>query len=124
MTSRFVIIACVAAMGVVIQSVLAQDADDGRTLEERVQSLERAIVSLDTRLELRTAPGGARVPAPGELARLEARISQLEQAIDRLGLALDRAERQAESAVREAAQARRDAMNAERIARDASMRVR
>jgi hypothetical protein len=122
--TRFVITACVAALGVVAQSAQAQDAGDRRTIEERVQLLERAIASLDTRLELRTAPGGAPVPAPGELARLEARIIQLEQAVDRLGLALERAERQTESAAREAAQARRDATNAERMARDASTRAR
>jgi len=90
-------------------------------LDERVAALERMVATLDTRLDIRTAPAPA--GADRDFA-LTSRIERLEAALDRLTLDLQRVERMADNAMREASDARRSAMNAENAARNAEMRAR
>lgn len=107
-----------AAVPVLVQSsALAQQPVP---LDERVAALERMVATLDTRLDIRTAPAPA---GAGDFA-LTSRIERLEAALDRLTLDLQRVERMADNAMREASDARRSAMSAENAARDAAMRAR
>ena len=99
-----------------------QDEQDDRelTLEERVEALERAVASLDTRLEARTT--GVR-PSGGNDS-LAQRVIDLERTIMALRTDLQRVDRTAANAARAATDAQRTAALAERIARDAATRVR
>ena len=90
-------------------------------LDERVAALERMVATLDTRLDIRTAPAP---PGAERDFALMSRIERLEAALDRLTLDLQRVERMADNATREASDARRSAMSAENAARDAAMRAR
>jgi hypothetical protein len=92
------------------------------TLEERVETLERLVASLDTRLEART--GGARESGALNEMLLAQRVEQLERVLAAIRSDLQRVERTAELAMRAADDAQRTAAAAERAARDAASRLR
>jgi len=103
----------------VIETAAAQDAErDEPTLEERVEELERAVASLDTRLAARTTGRNAEAPTP----LLEQRVTQLERSVAMLRADLQRIERTANAALQTATDAQRTAANAEREARAAASR--
>ncbi len=96
----------------------AAAAQEGRTLEERVATLELELETLADRVASRgnVAPSPLGTPE----AVLGGRVADLERSIDRFSADLQRLERQVDNAVRDAAEARRQAMSAERAARDAA----
>jgi hypothetical protein len=108
-----------ATVSALVQSLAL--AQEPVPLDERVAALERMVATLDTRLDIRTAPAPA---GPERDFALTSRIERLEAALDRLTLDLQRVERMADNAMREASDARRSAMSAESAARDAAMRAR
>lgn len=98
-----------------------RDRREELTLEERVAALERAVASLDTRLDARTVGRSEDVPAPGAAA-LEQRVAQLERTLAMLRADIDRIARTADTALRTATDAQRTAAIAEREARNAASR--
>ena len=93
-----------------------------RTMEERVDTLESTVATLETRLGLESS----RQPNLGGESgvALAGRVNTLERSLERLATEVQRVERLADTAARDAAAAQRDAMTAQQIAREAAMRVR
>jgi hypothetical protein len=89
--------------------------DDERTIEERMDALERALASLETRFDIAATLGESRGPAAEE-----ARIMALERELERVVMELERVRREIDAAAREATQARREAAAAQQAARAAS----
>lgn len=106
--------------GAFAQQPAPEDERDGEvpTLEERIETLERSVASLDLRTAGRDTDEGL------DEALLARRVDALERELAGIRRDLQRIERAAESAIRTATDAQRIAAAAEREARNAASRVR
>lgn len=92
-------------------------------MEERLERLESAAASLETRLEARTSGGAASLASADRGLEVMRRLDALERRVYTLERALRDLERRADSAARQADAAQREAARAASLARDAA-RVR
>ncbi len=94
-----------------------------RTLEQRVEALEKQVASLETRLRAYTSvnPTAPKVPLAG--ASTAQRVEQLQATLSSLSAKVETATRTADQALREAQQAQRTALDAQRTANQLQLRV-
>ena len=116
------ILVCSLVLATLSAVVFASAQPRPRTMEERVDSLESALATLETRFGLESS----RQPnLGGETGQaLAGRVTTLERSLDRLSTEVQRVQRLADTAARDAANAQREAMTAQQLAREASMRAR
>ena len=100
----------------------AQDTDNG--MEDRIRSLEAAVVALDSRLATRTTAGAGSLDTSVAGLSVQRRIDALERQVENLTRQMGTLQRQVEQAGRDASSAIREAEAARRDARDALMRAR
>jgi chromosome segregation ATPase len=113
---------------ILTSSLLAVDSfaqdDDAGSIQDRLEALERLVVTLDTRLANQpTIPAGSRTALDSGVP-LSSRLDRIERELSSLTMTLQRLERQVDTALRQAGQAERRAEQAERQARDAANRIR
>lgn len=112
----------VAALAVVAFAA-AQEPLRPPTLQERVDTLERQVATIDTRFGLEsTRPANLGIGETG--VGLTSRVDALERSLERLAADVARVQQLADNAARDAQQAQREAMSAQQTARDAAMRTR
>jgi predicted RNase H-like nuclease (RuvC/YqgF family) len=92
------------------------------TLAQRVQTLERSLIQLNSQLQLRTDVSGPEDRRTRDF-NLEQQINDLERQIQQLNNTVMDLQRQLSDALRAANQAQSDAMQAQQIARDAQSRI-
>jgi hypothetical protein len=111
-----------AALAVVTLAA-AQEPLRAPTLQERVDTLERQVATIDTRFGLETTrPANLGIGETG--VGLASRVDALERSLERLAADVARVQQLADNAARDAQQAQREAMSAQQTARDAAMRAR